>query len=247
MKTLTIISSLLLVSVAVAQNARTSQETNASVFVKIPAGEFLMGSAGVSDSEKPAHRVVISRGFEMGKYEVTQAEWEALMGSNPSEFKGADLPVERVSWEDVQVFLQAMNAKESDYVYRLPTEAEWEYAARAGTTGDYGGTGNLDEMGWYSENSGEKTHPVGSKQPNAWGLHDMHGNVWEWSQDWFDAGYYAKSPTIDPKGPDAGSARVCRGGGWSYPATRSTSASRAHPAPSARNSSVGFRLVRSRK
>src|SRR5688572_10735614 len=158
-------------------------------FVKIPAGEFLMGSDNGEDNEKPAHRVVISRGFEMGKYEVTQAEWEALMGSNPSKFKGTDLPVEQVSWDDAQSFIKAMNARNDGYEYRLPTDAEWEYAARAGATGDYGGTGNLSEMGWYGGNSGGKTHPVGGKTANAWGLYDMHGNSWEWCQDCDDKYY----------------------------------------------------------
>lgn len=217
---------------------------NASSFVKIPAGEFLMGSANGSDSEKPAHRVVLSRGFEMGKYEVTQAQWEAVMRSNPSRFKGSDLPVEQVSWEDVQLFLQAMNVKRDGYVYRLPTEAEWEYAARARTSGDYGGSGDLAEMGWHSGNSEEKTHPVGGKKANAWGLNDMHGNVWEWCQDWYDKDYYKNSPTTDPQGPGTGSRRVCRGGGWSYSADRCKSASRAHPAPGDRHPFVGFRLVR---
>jgi formylglycine-generating enzyme required for sulfatase activity len=218
---------------------------SASPFVKIPAGEFAMGSANGGDSEKPPHKVVISRGFEIGKYEVTQAQWEAVMGGNPSRFKGADLPVEQVSWEDVQAFLQALNAKKDGYVYRLPTEAEWEYAARAGTTGDYGGTGNLAEMGWYGANSGGKTHPVGTKQVNRWGLHDMHGNVWEWCQDWYDKEYYKSSPTTDPPGPATGTRKATRGGCYSYSADRATSSSRAHPAPDARYDIIGFRLVRS--
>ncbi len=145
---------ILLMGLALApRDAPKPKPASGIVFVKIPAGEFVMGDADGGDNEKPAHRVVISRGFEMGKYEVTQAQWEAVMGSDPSKFKGADLPVEQVSWEDAQAFLKAMNAKNDGYVYRLPTDAEWEYAARAGATGDYGGTGNLDEMGWYEANA----------------------------------------------------------------------------------------------
>ncbi|HZS09563.1 MAG TPA: SUMF1/EgtB/PvdO family nonheme iron enzyme [Blastocatellia bacterium] len=226
---------------------REVMPSDVGAFVKILAGEFLMGSANGGDNEKPAHRVKISRGFEIGKYEVTQQEWEALMGSNPSRFKGADLPVEQVSWEDVQHFIRAMNARNDGYVYRLPIEAEWEYAARAGTTGDYGGTGNLSEMGWYSENSGGKTHPVGEKRANAWGLYDMHGNVWEWCQDWYDKEYYKSSPATDPQGPGAGTRRATRGGCYSYTADRATSSSRAHPAPDARYEIIGFRLVRTPK
>lgn len=203
-----------------------------------------MGSANGLENERPTHRVVISHGFEIAKYEVTQAEWEGVMGSNPSHFKGADLPVEQVSWNDVQSFIKRINDKKDGYQYRLPTEAEWEYAARAGTTADYGGPGNLSEMGWHSGNAGEKTHRVGTKKPNAWGLYDMHGNVWEWCQDWYDKGYYKNSPTTDPRGPNTGLQRVCRGGGWSYSADRCKSTSRAHPAPDDRHSFVGFRLVR---
>src|SRR5436853_7544725 len=123
----------------------------------------------------------------MGKYEVTQAQSEAVMGSNPSKFQGADLPVESVSWNDVQKFIQILNSHSRKYSYRLPTEAEWEYACRAGTAGDY--AGKLDSMMWYGENSGGKTHPVGQKQSNAFGLYDMHGNVWEWCEDWYHENY----------------------------------------------------------
>lgn len=217
-----------------------------SGFVPVAAGAFAMGSATGGDNEKPPHRVVISRDFEIGRHEVTQTQWEALMGSNPSRFKGADRPVEGVSWDDVQLFIRKINARNDGYVYRLPTDAEWEYAARAGSTTDYAGTGNLDEMGWHFGNSGGTTHPVGSKKPNAWGLYDTHGNVWEWVQDWYDKEYYNISPSMDPSGPVTGSRKVCRGGAWNYGADRSTSSSRAHPAPSARDSFIGFRLVRTR-
>ncbi len=245
-------------------------------FVKIPAGEFMMGTDEVvvysrkydikNDDERPAHRVVISRGFEMGKYEVTQAQWEALMGSNPSQFKGADLPVENVSWDDVQYFLQAMNAKNDGYAYRLPTEAEWEYACRAGSAGPW--AGYLDGMAWYGDNSGRErldaqslletsdnyserlksngcqTHPVGHKKPNVWGLCDMHGNVWEWCSDWYDHDYYRNSPMTDPQGSGTGSHRVDRGGGWENTAAACRSAFRYGHSPGGRFGALGFRLVR---
>ena len=187
-------------------------------FVAVPPGEFTMGcSPGDSecdDDEKPSRRVRITEGFEMGKYEVTQTEWEAVTGSNPSYFKGADRPVEMVRWNDIQEFLAKLNARNDGRQYRLPTEAEWEYAARAGTTGKY--AGELDDMAWYYANSGGETHPVGQKQPNAWGLYDMHGNVWEWCRDWYDKDYYGRSLAVDPQGPSSGSSRVMRGGSWNY-------------------------------
>ena len=230
-----------------AQNGPTRDPGDDTAFVHVSAGAFSMGSRNAGDNAHPVHDVVLSHDFEIGRYEVTQAQWQAVLGDNPSHFRGVDLPVERVSWVDVQSFLEALNARRDGFVYRLPTDAEWEYAARAGTTGDYGGTGVLGEMGWYARNAGGSTHAVGTKQPNAWGLYDMHGNVWEWVHDWYDKTYYASSPTTDPRGPITGTARVCRGGGWSYSAGRSMSASRAHPPPDARDSFIGFRLVRAPK
>ncbi|MBI4749442.1 MAG: SUMF1/EgtB/PvdO family nonheme iron enzyme [Acidobacteria bacterium] len=209
-------------------------------FVLIPAGEFQMGSTQFGD-EKPVHKVKICQPFYLGKYQVTQAQWQAVMGSNPSYFKGEDLPVENVSWDKVQRFIKALNGR-GDGPYQLPTEAQWEYACRAGTTGDY--AGNLDEMCWYEGNSESKTHPVGQKKPNGWGLYDMHGNVWEWCQDWYDNGYSAKSAGSDPKGPSDGSARVYRGGSWFYTAIYCRSANRARNTPGTRNNDLGFRLVR---
>jgi formylglycine-generating enzyme required for sulfatase activity len=209
-------------------------------FVYIPDGEFIMGSTNGDSNEKPAHRVKISSAFEMGKYEVTQAQWEAVMGSNPSNFKEADLPVENVSWEDVQKFIQALNSRSKKYNYRLPTEAEWEYACRAGTMGDY--AGDLDSMAWYGSNSGGNLHPVGKKQPNGWGLYDMHGNVWEWCQDWFGA--YRSDYQTDPKGPSTGSNRVGKGGSWDGNARVCRSGSRGDGAPDYRDGYLGFRLLR---
>ncbi len=217
--------------------------TNAANFVLIEPGEFMMGSENASSAEKPVHLVRITRPFEMGKYEVTQAQWQAVMGSNPSHFKRCgDCPVENVSWEDAQEFIQRLNAQGSRYTYRLPTEAEWEYACRAGSTGDY--AGNLNAMAWYGENSGDKTHAVGTKRPNAWGLYDMHGNVWEWCQDWYGENYYSQSPSVDSQGPSTGSYRVTRGGGWDNGALYCRSADRGWSAPDFRVYALGFRLVR---
>ena len=203
--------------------------------VLIPAGEFLMGSPDsdkdADADEKPQHRVRITKPFYLGKYLVTQEQWEAVMGSNPSYFKGPKNPVEQVSWEDCQKFLGKLNAKSAagGGKFQLPSEAQWEYACRAGSTTRYcfgDDASKLGDYAWYHANSGDTTHPVGGKKPNAWGLYDMHGNVWEWCQDWYGEGYYAKSPADDPSGPTAGSIRVIRGGGWGLPAGVCRSASR---------------------
>jgi formylglycine-generating enzyme required for sulfatase activity len=190
--------------------------------------------------------VHISKQFYLGKYEVTQLQWKAVMGNKPSHFKGRDNPVEQVSWDDAQEFIKQLNAKEGHNRYRLPTEAEWEYAARAGTNSAYFFGDNaalLKQYAWYSDNSEETTHPVGQKQPNAWGLYDMHGNVWEWVQDWYEEWYYSDSPGSDPKGPSFGSYRVLRGGGWHFDARLCRSADRFNYAPVNRNRSLGFRLA----
>jgi len=248
------------------------QEAKAMVgdFARIPPGEFQMGSGSGKADERPTHRVRISQGFELSRYEVAQAQWAAVMGDNPSRFKGPFLPVEQVSWEDAQEFIQRLNARHDGFVYRLPTEAEWEYACRAGTTGDY--AGDLEAMAWYGDNSGRQrlntnelsrsgqehllkrlaenagqTHPIGQKEPNAWGLYDLHGNVWEWCQDWYQEKYYALSPATNPRGPRAGSHRVLRGGGWDAPAADCRAANRWMNEPTYRSSSVGFRLVRTAK
>ena len=163
----------------------------------------------------------ITKPFYLGKYLVTQEQWEAVMGNNPSHFKGPKNPVEQVSWDDCQQFLEQAQreGRPRGGKFQLPTEAQWEYACRAGSTTRYcfgDDESELGEYAWYDANSGSKTHPVGEKKPNAWGLYDMHGNVWEWCQDWYDGGYYANSPTDDPTGPATGSDRVFRGGGWDY-------------------------------
>jgi formylglycine-generating enzyme required for sulfatase activity len=212
-------------------------------FVYVPAGSFMMGSDDeYYEGEKPVHKVTIREGFYMGKYEVTQAQWRQVMGSSPSHFKGDNLPVENVSWDDAQEFTRKLNAKNDGYVYRLPTEAEWEYACRAGTTGDY--AGDLDSMAWYKKNSGGKTHPVGQKQPNAWGLYDMHGNVFEWCEDRHHVSYN-RAPVDGSAWLNGGDEdRVLRGGSWSAVDSDLRSASRPKLAPGTRAfSGLGFRVV----
>jgi formylglycine-generating enzyme required for sulfatase activity len=213
----------------------------------IPAGEFMMGTPGYIGIEK--HRVRITRPFYLGKYLVTQEQWEAVMGNNPSHFKGPNNPVESISWNDCQQFLDKLNAKThpGGGKFRLPTEAQWEYACRAGSTTKYCFGDDESRSGkyaWYRENSGSRAHPVGEKKPNAWGLYDMHGNVWQWCADWFDNGYYAKSPVNDPTGPTGGSFRVIRGGSWDYAAWRCGSARRNIGSLELRDNSVGFRVSR---
>ncbi|MCU0918535.1 MAG: bifunctional serine/threonine-protein kinase/formylglycine-generating enzyme family protein [Planctomycetes bacterium] len=231
--------------------AGPSQEITNSIGMKlvwIPPGEFLMGSPqseeGRFDGEGPQHRVTLTRGFYLGVYEVTQRQWLSVMGRNPSGFQGDDLPVETVSWEEAVEFCRKLSVKEG-VAYRLPTEAEWEYACRAGTTGRYGfgdSDSSLGEYAWYESNSGNQTHAVGQKRPNAWGLHDMHGNVWEWCQDWY--GEYASGSVPDPLGPASGGDRVSRGGSWLNGARDCRSAFRAWDTPDDRGSYLGFRLAR---
>jgi formylglycine-generating enzyme required for sulfatase activity len=157
-------------------------------FVLIHAGTFMMGAEDSKADEKPITKVTITRPFYFGKYEVTQEQWQAVMAKNPSYYKGTNLPVEQVSWNAAQGFLTNLNERVSGYRFRLPSEAEWEYACRAGTTTQYSfgdGDAALPEYGWFTGNGERKTHPVGEKKPNPWGLYDIHGNVWEWCQDWY--------------------------------------------------------------
>lgn len=203
-----------------------------------------MGSNNGDDDEKPVHSVTVSD-FYIGKYEVTQAQWKAIMGDNPSYFKncGGNCPVESVSWNDVQEFIKKLNAK-TGKKYRLPTEAEWEYAARGGTKSKgykYAGSNNIDEVAEYEGNNDTKTKPVGGKKPNELGLYDMSGNVWEWCNDWY--GDYSSSSQTNPKGPSSGSDRVFRGGSWFYDAGRCRVANRSYNSPNCSFNFLGFRLV----
>jgi formylglycine-generating enzyme required for sulfatase activity len=248
-------------------------------FVLIPPGEFMMGSTEAErqraleeakaanddgaleriPTEAPQHRVKITRPFYLCKYEVTQAQWQAVMGNNPSHFQAPANPVEKVSWDDIQAFLARLNAAGAhvgpsskarraamEMRYALPTEAQWEYACRAGTTTAFGFGDTvpmLGQYGWFKGNSGGRTHPVGELKANAWGLYDMHGNVWEWCTDWFGKEYYGNSPADDPQGPGAGSLRVRRGGSWGSIAGEYRSANRNRAAPDIRAYNIGFRLA----
>ncbi len=217
--------------------------------VKIPAGRFIMGSSsnesGRDGDEGPQHRVTISKSFYMGVYEVTQAQYQAVMGKNPSKFKGVNRPVEKVSWNNAVEFCKRLSRK-TGKTFRLPTEAEWEYACRGGTTSRFS-FGNSDTSlsayAWYGSNSGNKTHDVGQKKPNAFGLYEMHGNVWEWCNDW--KGQYSSSSVTDPAGPVSGSYRVFRGGYWINSAGICRSANRSGGGPGRRSGSLGFRVVSS--
>ncbi len=218
-------------------------------FVKVPPGSFLMGSRSGNADETPVHRVKITKKFDIGRYEVTQAQWRAVMLDphsasspvektekvDPSRFKGDNLPVENVSWHTVQYFLQALNARDTRFIYRLPTEAEWEYAAAA------------DRQGWCASGSEAKTHAVGQRSPNRFGLHDVLGNVMEWVDDWYAAEYYAESRAMDPRGPSAGSYKVYRGGAWLSEPKQCRSEYRGFDLPNNAQDSVGFRLVRTRR
>ncbi|MCP5526903.1 MAG: SUMF1/EgtB/PvdO family nonheme iron enzyme [Verrucomicrobiales bacterium] len=215
--------------------------------VWIPPGTFLMG-----EEDQRQVEVRISRGFWLGKYPVTQEQYAALAGENPSHFTNAGLraPVEQVGWEDAVGCCRRLGracgeqVDPNGYEFRLPTEAEWEYACRAGTTTAFSFGDDealLEEHGWFEKNSRGQPHPVGEKQPNPWGLHDMHGNVWEWCQDWYDA--LPRNPAIDPAGPEEGQSRVLRGGGWGFSAGDCRSAYRHCGPPSFRRGSIGFRVV----
>jgi formylglycine-generating enzyme required for sulfatase activity len=225
--------------------------------VLIPAGEFLMGSDKADDpdafdNEQPRHRVRITRPFYLGVTEVTQGQYRAVTGQSPSHFKGSDdLPVESVSWNDAVAFCDKLNELErgslGGAIYRLPTEAEWEYACRGGTTTRYSfvdNVANLGDFAWYDGNSGETTHPVGQKRPNAFNLLDMHGNVLEWCQDGYKNVYYQESPAADPPGPFGLSGRVIRGGSGLSILHAARSAFRDRYTPGLRSHFLGFRLVR---
>ena len=228
----------------------TANNVLGMAFVEIAPGPFKMGSN--DGDEKPPHDVRISHRFWMGKFEVTQAEYEKLTGKNPSHFKGARNPVEQVSWNDAKAFCEELTERErragrllDGYVYRLPTEAEWEYAARGGNKSrgfKYSGSNNPTDVAWYSDNSGSKTHEVGQLKANELGLHDMSGNVWEWCYDWYDSGYYGKSPGTDPVNTNAASYRVSRGGSWHDSSRFVRSANRDWDRPGDSYGNLGFRV-----
>ena len=241
--------------------AQAPKEVTNSIGMKlvlIPKGTFMMGSPeseqGRNENETQ-HEVTISKDYYLGVYEVTQAQYEKVMGKNLSYFQGAkvgnenaDLPVENVSWDEAVKFCKKLSAlpeeKKAGRVYRLPTEAEWEYACRAGSKTAYSfddEEGLLPEYGWFSRNSSRRTHTVGLLEPNAWGLHDMHGNVWEWCSDWYEE--YPKGAVSDPTGPKEGSYRVLRGGCWGNEAADCRSAFRSGYDPSLRFNGLGFRLA----
>ena len=235
--------------------------------VLIPAGSFMMGSNSGDEDEKPAHNVAIA-GFYMDRYEVTQKAYESLMGTNPSKFKDPQKPVERASWLSAIKYCNMRSIKEglqpcydlqtaecnfSANGYRLPTEAEWEYACRAGTTGDFSFGDNPTELAanaWLKSNSGQSTHPVGQKPPNRWSLYDMYGNVAEWCNDRYGEKEYAAKAADNPRGPAAGNERVLRGGSWRGAADRCRSSARASETPGLADvcfgyEAYGFRCVRS--
>ena len=215
--------------------------------VRVEAGTFTMGAtAEMKDpygNEKPTHRVTLTNDYYIGKYEVTQALWQTVMGNNPSKFKGDNLPVEQVNWKDCQKFLSKLN-RITGKTFRLPTEAEWEYAARGGNKSrgyQYSGSNNLSDVAWYDDNSGNKTHAVGTKQANELGIYDMSGNVYEWCQDWY--GKYNSSSQVNPTGANSGSFRVLRGGGWDGNDRCCRSLCRYIIEPDGRGDFLGLRLI----
>ena len=231
-----------------AENSAVEETTSNDAFdmVFVQGGSFNMGSNNY-DGKNPIHTVSLSD-FYIGKTEVTQKQWRAIMGSSPSYFKGCDnCPVERVSWNDIQEFLTKLNQQFPGKHYRLPTEAEWEFAARGGNKSNdytYSGSNSINDVAWYSSNCGAKTHEVGGLQANELSIYDMTGNVWEWCSDWYDENYYKNSPSQNPKGANSGTTRVLRGGSWSYDANYCRVADRDRSSPSGRSSDFGFRVAR---
>ena len=246
-KTTTLNATLTKQAVATPTTPTTTTATPNIEMVFVKGGTFTMGATAeqgsdASSNEKPTHSVKLSD-YYIGKYEVTQAQWIAVMGNNPSNWKGDNLPVENVSWSDIQEFISKLNALTGKR-YRLPTEAEWEYAARGGNQSKgykYSGSNSISDVAWHKDNSGSKTHPVGQKYPNELGVYDMSGNVWEWCQDWL--GNYSSSLQTNPTGASSGSYRVLRGGSWSYIARTCRVSIRGYSKPADRYSRHGFRLA----
>ncbi|HEX4997233.1 MAG TPA: SUMF1/EgtB/PvdO family nonheme iron enzyme [Terriglobia bacterium] len=232
--------------VAVLELAGPRAEDLAGEFVPIAPGEFSMGCSvndpRCSPNEKPAHRVAVTRGFEMGKYEVTQKQWTTVMATNPSLLQGDDIPIHGVSWQDTQEFIARLNALGGEYRYRLPSEAEWEYAARAGSAERDPGPVTVPARERF-RNMNAPLKPVGAQEPNAWGLFDMRGNVAEWVEDWYDIAYYSNAPALDPIGPRSGNAHVLRGGSARSEPNEALLSVR-NPGPS---DLAGFRLARERR
>jgi formylglycine-generating enzyme required for sulfatase activity len=230
-------------------NAKIIKNQIGMEFVSLSPGHFMMGSDKGKPDEQPAHQITISTPLLMGRYEVSQGEWKTVMGREHAGFKGSSFPVQFVTWQDTQDFIARLNQSNDGYTYRLPTEAEWEYACRAGTNTEY--ADELPWLAWYSGNSDQKVHPVGHLHPNAWGLYDMHGNVSEFCQDWYDANYYQNSPAADPTGPTNGKERMLRGGSFfdsgARPGSvddRLRSAARNHTPPDLGTlEEYGFRIV----
>ncbi|MDR1165121.1 MAG: formylglycine-generating enzyme family protein [Deltaproteobacteria bacterium] len=221
-------------------------------FIYIAPGSFFMGEdAGTfgppERDETPQHRVYLNKGFYLGKFEVTQREWETVMGWNRSAFPWPANPVDSVSHEEAQEFIARLNRLEGAAYYRLPTEAEWEYCARAGSSSFYSYGSDprrLGKVAWHSANSSRSTHAVGALIPNPWGLYDIHGNIWEWTGDWHQENYYQESPFNDPQGPLKGTAKVFRGCGWDSDHYRCRVTYRNFMAPNNYNSYVGLRVLR---
>lgn len=257
---ISILCAFLLIA-AVESSAAEKTYTNSigMEFILVPAGTFIMGAdknlQQAFDFETPQHRVTISKSFYLGKFPVTQAQWDAVVRHNRSKFKGPNNPVEGVSRDDIQNFIFRLSRMEGHKTffmpidpdrYRLPTEAEWEYAARAGTETAYSFGSDVRQLGdyaWYEDNSGGTTHPVGQKLPNPWGFYDMHGNVFEWVADSYTKDYYSKSPELDPTGPLEMGRGVSRGGAWSFPARSCRSAARLAQGMDHQRDFIGFRLA----
>ncbi len=238
-------------------------ENDSLLMLKCPKGSFLMGSHKNElgrQADETCHNVEFSSDFYIGKFPVTQFQYYAIMGINPSKFNGNDNPVENVSWFDAIEFCNKLNAKTDGlrprgFLFALPTEAQWEYACRAtmktslncgyDITSEKGCCPNLDRFGWYNDNSKDKTHPVGEKRANFWGIHDMHGNVWEWCSDWYEPfnDDFSDVTLTNPDGPDEGNVKVCRGGCWSIPPRFCRSAIRFRVSPDAKYETLGFRVA----
>jgi len=239
-----------LVAAAASPPAVTAVDLGGGVrmeFVLVPAGSYVMGSADIAgeEDEFPAHPVTISRPFYLGRCEVTQAQWQRVMGDNPSRFPGPQRPVDTVSWSDCQRFLARLAALTGKR-FALPTEAQWEYAARAGTSTRWSSgddEARLADYAWIGTNSGGATRPVATRKPNAWGLCDMAGNVWEWCADWYGKHAYEGGAAVDPTGPATGSSRILRGGGWGESPGSARPAYRNAEGPDTRNDGTGLRCV----